>query len=75
LIAVCPVPEEADVYVKTSFVSFWYATLHFSMNPETDEAPVPVKLTANADGVIATAAATAITAAFVNVFKRMVCLS
>jgi len=45
------------------------------MKPETDDAPLPVKLTAKAEGVIATTAATAITAAFENVLKRMVCLS
>jgi hypothetical protein len=41
----------------------------------TDEAPLPVKLTAKAEGVIATTAATATTAAFENILKRMVCLS
>jgi hypothetical protein len=41
----------------------------------TDVAPLPVKLTAKAEGVIATTAATATTAAFDNVLKRMVCLS
>jgi hypothetical protein len=45
------------------------------MKPETDEAPVPVKLTATADGVIARTAATATTAALEIVLKRMVCLS
>jgi hypothetical protein len=71
-----PVLEPAEpLYVNTSFVAVWYAVLHFSMKPETDDAPLPVKLTAKAEGVIATAAATAITAAFENVLKRMVCLS
>jgi hypothetical protein len=75
LIAVCPTPEDAEVYVKTSLVAVWYAVLHFSMKPETEEAPVPVKLSAKAEGVIATAAATAKTTAFENVLKRMVYLS
>jgi hypothetical protein len=70
-----PVPEPPAPYVKTSLVSVWYEVLHFSMKLVTDEAPLPVKLTASAEGVIATTAATATTAAFVNVLKRMVCLS
>ena len=71
-----PVLEPAEpLYVNTSFVDVWYAVLHFSMKPETEEAPEPVKLTAKAEGVIATIAATATTAAFETVLKRMICLS
>jgi hypothetical protein len=45
------------------------------MKLATEEAPVPEMLTATAEGVIATTAATATTAAFEIVLKRMVCLS
>jgi hypothetical protein len=76
LMLAIPVLEPAEpLYVNVSLVAPWYATLHFSMKLETDEAPLPVMLTAKAEGVIATTAATATTAAFENTFKRMVCLS
>ena len=73
---VIPRDEPAEPsYVNTSLVADWYAVLHFSMKLETDDAPLPVKLTAKAEGVIATTAATATTAALENTLKRMVCLS
>jgi hypothetical protein len=75
MLAIPVLEPAAPLYVNTSFDDVWYAVLHFSMKFETDDAPLPVKLTAKAEGVIATTAATATTAAFDNVLKRMVYLS